>query len=45
VAAPQAGITMVKGLSIGNRGEMLISVTIDILKAVYEESLEKQLRS
>ena len=32
-------------LTVGNRGEVLVSVTIDSLKAVYEESLEKQLRS
>jgi phosphoribosylformylglycinamidine synthase len=45
VAAPRVGIAMNHGLAIGNRGEMLISVTIDNLKAVYGESLEKQLRS
>jgi phosphoribosylformylglycinamidine synthase subunit PurL len=45
VAAPQVGITINRGLTIGNRGETLISVMIDHLKAVYEESLEKQLRS
>jgi hypothetical protein len=33
------------GLGIGNRGATLISVTIDSLKVVYEESFEKQLRS
>jgi hypothetical protein len=32
-------------LAIGNRGEVLVSVTIDSLKAAYEESLEKQLQS
>ena len=36
---------MNRGLAIGNRGATLISVTIDSLKAIYEESLEKQLRS
>ncbi len=45
VAAPQVGITMNRGLTIGNRGETLISVMIDHLKSIYEESLEKQLRS
>jgi len=45
VAAPRVGITMNGGLTVGNRGEVLVSVTIDSLKAVYEESLEKQLRS
>jgi phosphoribosylformylglycinamidine synthase len=45
VAAPRVGITMNRALAIGNRGETLISVTIDSLKVVYEESLEKQLRS
>jgi phosphoribosylformylglycinamidine synthase len=45
VSAPQAGITMNGGLAIGNHGAALISVTIDSLKAIYEESLEKQLRS
>ncbi len=45
VAAARVGITMNGGLTIGNRGEMLVSVPIDSLKAVYEESLEKQLRS
>jgi phosphoribosylformylglycinamidine synthase len=45
VAAPRAGITMNHGLAIGNRGAMLISVTIDSLKAIYEESLGRQLRS
>jgi len=47
VASPQVGITMKHdrtGLAIGNRGEMLITATIESLKAVYEESLEKQLR-
>ena len=44
VAAPRAGITMEHGLAIGNRNATLISVTIDSLKAIYEESLEKQLR-
>ena len=45
VAAPRVGITMNGGLTVGNRGEVLVSATIDSLKAVYEESLEKQLRS
>jgi phosphoribosylformylglycinamidine synthase len=45
VAAPRVGITMNHGLGIGNRGATLISVTIDSLKVVYEESFEKQLRS
>jgi len=45
VAAPRAGITMNGGLAIGNRGATLISVTIESLRAIYEESLEKQLRS
>jgi phosphoribosylformylglycinamidine synthase len=45
VAAPRVGITMNGALTVGNRGEVLVSVTIDSLKAVYEESLEKQLRS
>jgi phosphoribosylformylglycinamidine synthase len=45
VAAPRAGITMNYALVIGNRGATLISVTIDSLKAIYEESLEKRLRS
>jgi phosphoribosylformylglycinamidine synthase subunit PurL len=45
VAAPRAGITMNQALSIGNRGAMLISVNLDDLKAIYEESLEKQLQS
>jgi phosphoribosylformylglycinamidine synthase len=44
VSAPRAGITMEHGLAIGNRSVTLISVTIDSLKAIYEESLEKQLR-
>jgi hypothetical protein len=43
VGAARAGITMKHGLAIGNRGATLISVTIDSLKAIYEESLEKQL--
>jgi len=45
VAAPRVGITMQGDLAIGNRGEMLISVTIDSLRSTYEESLEKRLRS
>jgi phosphoribosylformylglycinamidine synthase len=45
VAAPRVGITVQHDLGIGNRGEMLISVTIDSLRSIYEESLEKQLRS
>jgi phosphoribosylformylglycinamidine synthase len=45
VAAGRVGITMNGGLAIGNRGEVLVSVPVDSLKAVYEESLEKQLRS
>ena len=32
-------------LAIGNRGALMISVSIDSLKAIYEESLEKKLRS
>jgi phosphoribosylformylglycinamidine synthase len=45
VEAPRVGVTMEGGLVIGNRGATLISVTIDSLKVVYEDSLEKQLRS
>jgi len=48
VAAARAGITMKPdpaGLAIRNRGAILISVTIDSLRAIYGESLEKQLRS
>ena len=45
VAALRAGITMNHGLGIGNRGAMLISITLDSIKALYEGSLEKQLRS
>jgi phosphoribosylformylglycinamidine synthase subunit PurL len=45
VAAPRVGTTMQRELLIGNRGTTLISVTIDSLKAIYEGSLEKQLRS
>jgi phosphoribosylformylglycinamidine synthase len=45
VAAPRIGLTMNDGLGIGNRGAMLISVTIDSLRENYEGSLEKQLRS
>ena len=45
VAAPRVGITMNQLLGIGNRGATLVSLTVDSLKAIYEESLEKQLRS
>jgi phosphoribosylformylglycinamidine synthase subunit PurL len=45
VAAPQVGITMNHTLAIGNRSMALISVAVDRLKAIYEDSLEKQLRS
>lgn len=45
VEAPRVGITMHKGLAIGKRGEILISVSIDDLRATYQGSLEKQLRS
>ncbi|HXM40526.1 MAG TPA: phosphoribosylformylglycinamidine synthase subunit PurL [Bryobacteraceae bacterium] len=44
VAAPRVGITVMHDLAIGKRGATLISVTIDSLRAAYEESLEKQLR-
>jgi len=45
VEAARIGITINQGLGIGNRGEMLISATIESLKAIYEGSLEKQLHS
>ena len=45
VEAARIGITINQGLGIGNRGAMLISATIDSLKAIYEGSLEKQLHS
>jgi phosphoribosylformylglycinamidine synthase subunit PurL len=46
VAAPRVGITMNDPrLTIGNRGAMLISASAGSLKSIYEESLEKQLRS
>ncbi len=45
IAALQCGITMNLGLSFGNRGAALATVTLDKLKAIYEGSLEKQLRS
>ncbi len=45
VEASRVGITMNHGLAIGNRGAELMSITLDSLKPVYEESLENQLRS
>jgi phosphoribosylformylglycinamidine synthase len=45
VAAPRVGLTMNGALAVGNRGAMLISVILDSLAGIYEESLEKQLRS
>src|SRR5580658_6326514 len=44
VAAERAGLTMNYELVIANRNATLISVTIDSLKAIYEESLETRLR-
>jgi phosphoribosylformylglycinamidine synthase subunit PurL len=45
VAAERAGVTMNYALVVGIRGDTLISVTLESLKALYEESLENQLRS
>ena len=45
VAAPRIGITMHEALAIGNRGEMLLTVPIESLKAAYEGSLAEKLRS
>jgi hypothetical protein len=45
VRAERAGVTMNYALAVGIRGATVISVTIEDLKAIYEESLEKQLRS
>jgi phosphoribosylformylglycinamidine synthase subunit PurL len=45
VQAERAGVTMNYALAVGIRGATVISVTIEDLKAIYEESLEKQLRS
>ena len=44
VAAERAGLTMNYTLVVGIRGDTLISVNIESLKAIYEESLEKRLR-
>jgi phosphoribosylformylglycinamidine synthase II len=45
VAAERLGVTMNYALAVGIRGATLISVTLEDLKATYEESLEKQLRA
>jgi phosphoribosylformylglycinamidine synthase len=45
VAAERLGVTMNYALVVGIRGATLISVTLENLKAAYEESLEKRLRA
>jgi hypothetical protein len=45
VQAERAGVTMNYALVVGIRGATLISVNIESLKAIYEGSLEKQLRA
>jgi phosphoribosylformylglycinamidine synthase len=45
VAAPQVGLTMKAGMAIGNHGAMLVSITLDHLRPLYENALESQLKS